>query len=144
MRPDHSFDQAEAQTQPALGAALIASKQPIEDSRDLVRRDSASGVADAQQRRGAVAANLDIDASAGRGVLERVVDQVRSHLLQTCAVTHDNDTGILGARSCDQRHTFCLRNVAIEIDRSRHHIRQHHRLAPQLVLRAWKGAQPGG
>src|SRR5438034_3916443 len=48
MGLDHCFDQAEAETEAALGAAGVTAKQAVEDSRQLVGGNPGAGVADAE------------------------------------------------------------------------------------------------
>src|SRR5262249_12840631 len=81
MRLDDCLHEAEAEAEPAFGPAAVAAKQTIPDPGQLSRWDSGTSVADAHNRVAILAAGAHLDAAAGRSVFDRVVDQIRRHLL---------------------------------------------------------------
>src|SRR6476619_4919099 len=101
MRLANGFDEAQAEAETALRAARVATKQPFPDAWDLLGWNARSGVAHAQYRASFVTAQGHVDATARRGVLDCVVDQVCRHLLQTRTVTIDDDVADwIGDRRC--------------------------------------------
>src|SRR5258705_8714902 len=79
---DDGLDEAEAEPETALGAALVAAEEPIEDPRELIGRNAWPGVPHAKERGVHGAADLDVHAAAGRRVLHGVVEEVRGDLLE--------------------------------------------------------------
>src|SRR5262249_62409442 len=85
MRLDDGFDEAEPEAEAAFSPATVAPKESIEDPRQLVRGDAVSGIAHPEHCSIAGSMYLDLHASARGGVLHRVVDQIRCHLLEAGA-----------------------------------------------------------
>src|SRR5262249_9391685 len=83
---DDGLDEAEAQAETTLGAAAVAAKQPVPDAGILVGGDPGAGVAHLEHGRSILGPNGDVDAAAGRRVLDRVVDEICRNLFEPRAV----------------------------------------------------------
>ena len=83
VRLDDGFHEAEAEAEAAFGPALVAAEQPIPDAGQLSRRECRCRCRGRAGRRGRPPAPADdLDAPAGRRVLDGVVEQVGRHLLE--------------------------------------------------------------
>src|SRR5581483_11909807 len=71
------------------GAGRVQALELLEDHVLVLGRDAGPTVADVHHQRAVVDARGDGHGAAGRGVLDRVVDQVDEHLLQARAVAVD-------------------------------------------------------
>ena len=93
MRLDERLHEAQPETEAALGATGVATKQPIPDPRLLVDRDPRTRVPDPQHRAIALPLHLHIDPAPGRRVLHRVVHEIRDDAFEPDAIAVDNDVG---------------------------------------------------
>lgn len=75
----------------AASAGGIGTVEALEDVRQVLRADACAGVGDLDHSAAVVAGDRHGDGAVGRGVLERVGEQVGQHLAQPVGVPIDGD-----------------------------------------------------
>src|SRR5262249_30471166 len=113
MGPDIGADDTEAEPEPALGTAAVATVEPVPDSRLISRRDADARVRNRERRGPVGAADCDATRAPLGRVLDRVVDEVRDRLPQPIAIgRHGNVLAVVDP----ERDALVLGDILVELD----------------------------
>jgi hypothetical protein len=83
---DDGLHQAQPQAQSAFCTAFVSPKQPLPDVRQFVGRNADAGISDGKQTPIAIGPDLDEHLAGGWCVFDRVIEQIRRHLLEAHSV----------------------------------------------------------
>src|SRR5271166_1904914 len=98
---------------PRRVAAMLAAVEPAENSGALLRRNAATGVADARKRAAVRCPGLNPDGAARRGELDRIVDQIRDRLAHEVLIAANRD-GFAGVDVHRNEFGFGERLIEVE------------------------------
>lgn len=91
----------DGQSEPGTGAgSILPAVKPLEHVRQVFGRDAGAGVPDRQQRALLMGPQFQAHGAAGRGVPERVVDEVAKDLVKAARIGQDLDLGSANTSMC--------------------------------------------
>src|SRR5262249_54831210 len=107
MKLDQALDEGQAQAEPAPSTVkgLPPLHEDIENGRQSVGLDTETGISDPQDTVAALGGDDQLDTSSRRRELQRVIEKIRNHLLDSHRINVDGDRfpfyghGVLGGLS---------------------------------------------